>query len=387
MRLSHTRRFVHRNFLDDPRLAQNPLTILICADAVAWRMIRLTISFAITPRRNAFVGRGTLHTDEEPTGPCADATHLPKFDRSAATDTIYCPHPVQGSFMCSAPVVCVTTRGTVYLPLWRGGRLPSGMGENKPATAIGLSEVRSCHPPRGAKFDSKAKEGDRLDTTNLSLLVRTTDLSVEAQASVDADERYDSCKEDISADTRCKKPELISCRGGRGLQGKVCRWRRRTLLCLRSSNSCRKHRFDFPDQYRHSSTIGSFDMVSLEMVDRRDGMMLLMDTPLIFITTKGGDCGPCAAKFIEMHAAGLGTEEMSRITHNDIDNFESSMQWTAMKNSLEKLSFLQNLLDFIDLVTECAMLAAKVIESFDHIHLKLKWTKATNLGLGSNFIL
>nr|VDD45388.1 unnamed protein product [Brassica oleracea] len=35
---------------------------------------------------------------------------------------------------------------------------------------------------------------------------------------------------------------------------------------------------------------------------------------------RGGDCGPCAAKFIEMHAAGL-TEEMSRITDKDVERF------------------------------------------------------------------
>ncbi|CAN6885293.1 unnamed protein product [Brassica oleracea] len=35
---------------------------------------------------------------------------------------------------------------------------------------------------------------------------------------------------------------------------------------------------------------------------------------------RGGDYGPCAAKFIEMHAVGL-TEEMSRITDKDVDRF------------------------------------------------------------------
>ncbi|CAN7058969.1 unnamed protein product [Brassica oleracea var. botrytis] len=52
----------------------------------------------------------------------------------------------------------------------------------------------------------------------------------------------------------------------------------------------------------------------------------------IYHNKRSGDCGPCAAKFIEMHAAGL-TEEMSRITDKDVTDFESSMQWTAMKNS------------------------------------------------------
>ncbi|KAL0898556.1 hypothetical protein Bca101_082517 [Brassica carinata] len=41
----------------------------------------------------------------------------------------------------------------------------------------------------------------------------------------------------------------------------------------------------------------------------------------IYHNQRGGDCGPCAAKFIEMHDAGLGTEDMSRITDNDVDNF------------------------------------------------------------------
>ncbi|CAN7047523.1 unnamed protein product [Brassica oleracea var. botrytis] len=40
----------------------------------------------------------------------------------------------------------------------------------------------------------------------------------------------------------------------------------------------------------------------------------------IYHNKRGGDCGPCAAKFIEMYAAGL-TEEMSRITDKDVDRF------------------------------------------------------------------
>ena len=40
----------------------------------------------------------------------------------------------------------------------------------------------------------------------------------------------------------------------------------------------------------------------------------------IYHNKRGGDCGPCAAKFIEMHAAGL-TEEMSRITDKEVDRF------------------------------------------------------------------
>ncbi|CAF1944842.1 unnamed protein product [Brassica napus] len=41
----------------------------------------------------------------------------------------------------------------------------------------------------------------------------------------------------------------------------------------------------------------------------------------IYHNKRGGDCGACAAKFIEMHAAGL-TEEMSRITDEDVDRFQ-----------------------------------------------------------------
>ncbi|CAN6930978.1 unnamed protein product [Brassica oleracea] len=40
----------------------------------------------------------------------------------------------------------------------------------------------------------------------------------------------------------------------------------------------------------------------------------------IYHNKRGDDCGPCTAKFIEMHAAGL-TEEMSRITDKDVDRF------------------------------------------------------------------
>nr|VDD43897.1 unnamed protein product [Brassica oleracea] len=40
----------------------------------------------------------------------------------------------------------------------------------------------------------------------------------------------------------------------------------------------------------------------------------------IYHNKRGGDYGPCAAKFIEMHAAGL-TEEMSWITDKDVDRF------------------------------------------------------------------
>ncbi|KAG2304116.1 hypothetical protein Bca52824_032767 [Brassica carinata] len=84
-------------------------------------------------------------------------------------ETIYCPHPVQGSFMCSA-------RSYVLPPRYRLSSVmaeaPDGMGENKPATAIGLSEVCVHAIPTGAKFDSKAKEGDRLGH-NKSVIAKT----------------------------------------------------------------------------------------------------------------------------------------------------------------------------------------------------------------------
>ncbi|KAF8052611.1 LOW QUALITY PROTEIN: hypothetical protein N665_1537s0004 [Sinapis alba] len=41
----------------------------------------------------------------------------------------------------------------------------------------------------------------------------------------------------------------------------------------------------------------------------------------IYHNQRSGDCGPCATKFIEMHANGLGKEEMSRIKDNSVDRF------------------------------------------------------------------
>ncbi|XP_024006517.1 uncharacterized protein LOC18010499 [Eutrema salsugineum] len=39
----------------------------------------------------------------------------------------------------------------------------------------------------------------------------------------------------------------------------------------------------------------------------------------IYQNKRSGDCGPCAAKFLEMHAAGLGVEDMALITDDDVD--------------------------------------------------------------------
>ncbi|XP_024015946.1 uncharacterized protein LOC18025741 [Eutrema salsugineum] len=39
----------------------------------------------------------------------------------------------------------------------------------------------------------------------------------------------------------------------------------------------------------------------------------------IYQNKRSGDCGPCAAKFLEMHAAGLGVEDMGLITDDDVD--------------------------------------------------------------------
>ncbi|CAF2076133.1 unnamed protein product [Brassica napus] len=43
--------------------------------------------------------------------------------------------------------------------------------------------------------------------------------------------------------------------------------------------------------------------------------------PCIYHNNRGGDCGPCAAKFMEMHSNGDGKEEMSRITDKVVDKF------------------------------------------------------------------
>ncbi|XP_024013614.1 uncharacterized protein LOC112087829 [Eutrema salsugineum] len=39
----------------------------------------------------------------------------------------------------------------------------------------------------------------------------------------------------------------------------------------------------------------------------------------IYQNKRSGDCGPCAAKFLEMHAAGLGVKDMGLITDDDVD--------------------------------------------------------------------
>ncbi|XP_024010338.1 uncharacterized protein LOC112085362 [Eutrema salsugineum] len=39
----------------------------------------------------------------------------------------------------------------------------------------------------------------------------------------------------------------------------------------------------------------------------------------IYQNKRSGDCGPCAAKFLEMHAADLGVEDMGLITNDDVD--------------------------------------------------------------------
>ncbi|KAL0722481.1 hypothetical protein Bca4012_037080 [Brassica carinata] len=41
----------------------------------------------------------------------------------------------------------------------------------------------------------------------------------------------------------------------------------------------------------------------------------------IYHNSRGGDCGPCGAKFMEMHSNGDGKEEMSRITDKVVDKF------------------------------------------------------------------
>ncbi|KAG2328778.1 hypothetical protein Bca52824_011506 [Brassica carinata] len=77
--------------------------------------------------------------------------------------------------MCSAPPYVLPPRSVP--PIFRygaGGLLPAGMEENKPATAIGLSEVCIHAIPTGAKFTPKPRKVIALDTTNLSSPRRTT---------------------------------------------------------------------------------------------------------------------------------------------------------------------------------------------------------------------
>lgn len=41
----------------------------------------------------------------------------------------------------------------------------------------------------------------------------------------------------------------------------------------------------------------------------------------IYQNERSGDCGPVAAKFLEIRAAGLGVKEMAQITDKDVDRF------------------------------------------------------------------
>ncbi|KAG2328478.1 hypothetical protein Bca52824_011206 [Brassica carinata] len=116
--------------------------------------------------------------DEEPTDH-ALTPPTAKFDRSAATDTIYCPHPAYRILYVFSPNRCVTTEvPPIFRYGWRAA--PRWHGRKQTRTAIGLSEVCAHAIPTGAKFTPKPSD----------------------TGPVDADERYDICKEDISADTR-----------------------------------------------------------------------------------------------------------------------------------------------------------------------------------------
>ncbi|KAL0729292.1 LOW QUALITY PROTEIN: hypothetical protein Bca4012_025385 [Brassica carinata] len=234
------------------------------------------------------------------------------------------------------------------------GGSPVAWEKTNPHRYRSVGSVRSCHPPRGAKFDSKANvtstgsgnvaapdyimkaalEGDRLGhIKSVTAQYAPPDLSVEAQetivpdastgevsgvqetivpdastgevsgvqeavtptavdysqqeenrherdldplgpgteeniasrlsgeniqkavllllidtgAPVDADERYDICKEDISADTGCKKPELIRCRAEEDSKvgaGKRQRKRSRKLTGVYEADPRLKKLFD-----------------------------------------------------------------------------------------------------------------------------------------------
>lgn len=41
----------------------------------------------------------------------------------------------------------------------------------------------------------------------------------------------------------------------------------------------------------------------------------------IYFNERSGDCGPCAVKFLEMHAAGYSYEDMGQIDDNKVDKF------------------------------------------------------------------
>ncbi|KAG2306896.1 hypothetical protein Bca52824_026644 [Brassica carinata] len=62
------------------------------------------------------------------------------------------------------------------------GGSPVAWEKTNPHRYRSVGSVRSCHPPRGAKFDSKAKEGDRLGhNKSVTAQYAPPDLSVEAQ--------------------------------------------------------------------------------------------------------------------------------------------------------------------------------------------------------------
>ncbi|KAL0729399.1 hypothetical protein Bca4012_025492 [Brassica carinata] len=135
---------------------------------------RLPVSVRMTPMYLAH--RRRTH------GPCADATHLRNLiDQrmiSSQRDHLR-PHPA-GILYVFSPIVCVTTRVPSIFRYGAGGSRWHGRKQTR--TVIVCRSVHSCHPPRGPKFDSKAKEGDRLGH-NKSVTARDAppDLSVEAQ--------------------------------------------------------------------------------------------------------------------------------------------------------------------------------------------------------------
>ncbi|KAL0722831.1 hypothetical protein Bca4012_037430 [Brassica carinata] len=95
-------------------------------------------------------------------GPCAGATHLRNLiDQQPQT-------PSTALITCRDPL-CVQPQSYVLPPevpsIFRYGAeggSPVAWEKTNPHRYRSVGSVRSCHPPRGAKFDSKAKEGDRL---------------------------------------------------------------------------------------------------------------------------------------------------------------------------------------------------------------------------------
>ncbi|CAA7032680.1 unnamed protein product [Microthlaspi erraticum] len=43
----------------------------------------------------------------------------------------------------------------------------------------------------------------------------------------------------------------------------------------------------------------------------------------IYQNLRSGDCGPCAMKFLEMHAAGIDVDDMGKLTDKDVDTFRA----------------------------------------------------------------